>query len=66
MTLTINGADRVVPDDTTLYVLLHREGESDRGKAAAVGGAVVPRSEWPTWTLRDGDVVELISAMQGG
>ncbi len=38
MTLTINGERRVLPDDTTLFHLLHQDGESDRGKAAAVDG----------------------------
>ncbi|SDO90989.1 sulfur carrier protein [Nakamurella panacisegetis] len=66
MTLTINGVDRAVPDDVTLYAILHREGESDRGKAAAVGGVVVPRSQWATRVLRHGEAVELITAMQGG
>ena len=66
MTLTINGVDRAVPDDITLYAMLHREGESDRGKAAAVDGAVVPRSQWATRILRDGETVELITAVQGG
>lgn len=66
MTLIINGAPRVVPDDLTVYTLLHEDGEHDRGKAAAVDGSVVPRSQWETWVLRDGQTVELITAMQGG
>nr|WP_018347801.1 sulfur carrier protein ThiS [Longispora albida] len=37
-----------------------------RGTAVAVNGTVVPRSEWPVTELRDGDSVELLTAVQGG
>jgi sulfur carrier protein len=40
--------------------------EGGRGIAVAVGGEVVPRSEWSTFRLRDGDRVELVQAVQGG
>jgi len=39
---------------------------STRGSAAVVDGAVVPRREWPDFALQDGQVVELITAVQGG
>lgn len=66
MTLTINGAPRVIPDGITLFGLLRQEWDSDRGKAASVDGTVIPRSEWATWVLHDGDCVELLMAVQGG
>ncbi|WP_412541525.1 sulfur carrier protein ThiS [Longispora sp. K20-0274] len=37
-----------------------------RGVAVAVNGTVVPRSTWPATALADGDVVELLTAVQGG
>ena len=42
------------------------QAESSRGGAAALDGDVVPRSQWPSTTLRDGSVVEIVTAVQGG
>ena len=36
------------------------------GLAVARNGAVVPRSQWSQTTLEPGDVVEIVSAVQGG
>jgi sulfur carrier protein len=34
--------------------------------AAAVNGDVVPRGSWTAAPLRDGDQVEVVTAVQGG
>lgn len=39
---------------------------SKLGLAAAVNGAVVPRSRWNGTILADGHTVELVTAAQGG
>jgi sulfur carrier protein len=36
------------------------------GVAVAVDGEVVPRSEWETTPLREGQSVEIVAAVQGG
>jgi sulfur carrier protein len=36
------------------------------GVAAAVNGDVVPRGSWAATPLRDGDQVEVVTAVQGG
>ncbi len=36
------------------------------GVAVALGGEVVPRSEWSERRLADGDRVEVVHAVQGG
>ena len=36
------------------------------GMAVAINGEVVPKREWPTRVVRDGDVIEIIRAVQGG
>lgn len=36
------------------------------GLAVAVDGEVVPRGEWERTTLRDGQRVEVLQAVQGG
>jgi sulfur carrier protein len=36
------------------------------GVAVAIDDAVLPRSAWATTTVRDGDRVEIVTAVQGG
>ena len=66
MNLEINGASRQVGEALTLAALIAAELGSGRGSAAVVDGVVVPRSEWPALALREGQRVELITAVQGG
>jgi sulfur carrier protein len=66
MTITLNGAKCVVEDGTTLEQLMLSVTDSTRGSAAAVDGEVVPRMEWPMIILREGQAVELVTAVQGG
>jgi sulfur carrier protein len=40
--------------------------ERARGVAVAVDGEVVPRGEWGTRRINEGERVEALSAMQGG
>jgi thiazole synthase len=41
-------------------------GEGGRGVAVALDGEVVPHGEWETTTLREGQAVEVLAAIQGG
>jgi sulfur carrier protein len=66
MTITLNGAKCVVDDDTTLESLLISIAGSTRGSAAAVDGEIVPRLTWPMVVLREGQAVEVLTAVQGG
>ena len=64
--LMFNGAQRKVAAHAVLAALIRQESGDARGCAAAVDGDVVPRSEWDSFTLRDGQVIELVTAAQGG
>jgi sulfur carrier protein len=64
--LTVNGAAEEWADGTTLAQLVTARLRSDKGVAAAVDGAVAPRSTWPAVVLEDGQVLELLTAVQGG
>jgi sulfur carrier protein len=64
--ITLNGTAREVAAGTTVAALMTDLTGSTRGSAAAVDGAVVPRGEWHDYALREGQVVELITAVQGG
>lgn len=66
MTIELNGAAHELADGTTVAALLTAVTGSTRGSAAVVDGEVVPRSQWDAYLLRDGQVVELITAVQGG
>jgi sulfur carrier protein len=66
MTITLNGAAHPLTDGVTLAALMTELTGSTRGSAAVVDGEVVPRGDWARFTLHDGQVVELITAVQGG
>jgi sulfur carrier protein len=68
MTITVNGSPEQLPDGAGLTDLLavHGHTAAARGIAIALNGAVVPRTEWTAHPLSDGDVVELLVAVQGG
>ncbi|HWC87972.1 MAG TPA: sulfur carrier protein ThiS [Solirubrobacteraceae bacterium] len=68
MIIAVNGADTELPDGATVAGVLAGLGVPPvgRGVAVAVQGEVVPRREWVSTALRDGDRVEVVSAIQGG
>jgi sulfur carrier protein len=66
MRIQLNGRPHELADGTTVADLIATIAGSGRGRAAVVDGEVVPRSTWSTSPLRDGQVVELITAVQGG
>jgi sulfur carrier protein len=67
MNLTVNGKDREAPAGSTVDdVVRQLAPDSDRGLAVAVNSEVVPRYRWPVTPLRDGDAIEILTAVQGG
>ncbi len=66
MNVTINGEAELVDDGTTLAQLIERRMRTHKGVAAAVDGAVAPRSTWTDLVLHDGAAIELLTAVQGG
>ena len=66
MRLVVNGDQCDVPEGTTVLGLLRAHGARERGSAVAVDGAVVPRGEWASQQLTEGQHVELVHAVQGG
>jgi len=63
MTLTVNGEARTLDAPATVADLLPTE---TRGLAVAVNGTVVPRARHATTAVTDGDVIEIVTAVQGG
>jgi sulfur carrier protein len=66
--VVINGAKRELPDGATVEsaVLAAGAPEDGRGVAVALDGEVVPRGEWPTTAVHEGQQVEVLHAVQGG
>jgi sulfur carrier protein len=67
MMITVNGSAATVADGATVAQMVAEINPSAvRGVAVAVNGDVVPRSAWDATLLRDGDAVEVLTAVQGG
>ncbi|WP_086822218.1 sulfur carrier protein ThiS [Allokutzneria sp. NRRL B-24872] len=65
MRIRLNGKETALASGSTVADALALLGAPDSGVAVAVDGDVVPRSQWST-VLRDGAVVEVLTAVQGG
>ena len=66
MKVTVNGSPREFDSGITVAQLILSVAGTTRGSAAVVDGEVVPRSAWDEQRVADGQVVELITAVQGG
>jgi sulfur carrier protein len=64
--VTLNGEPRELPDGATVEMAVRELATRDDGVAVAVDGEVVPRGEWATTEVRDGQQVEVLRAVQGG
>ncbi|MDR0618956.1 MAG: sulfur carrier protein ThiS [Bacteroidales bacterium] len=67
MVIFINDKQILTDETKSLEAIL--EGENllqKEGMAVAVNGSIVPRKNWETATLNDGDKVDVISAFYGG
>ena len=62
----LNGEPRELPDGATVAEAVAALTAAASGVAAAVNGDVVPRGTWTATPLRDGDQVEVVTAVQGG
>ena len=62
----LNGEPSDLPDGSTVAQAVAERTAASSGVAAAVNGEVVPRGSWAATPLRDGDQVEIVTAVQGG
>ena len=65
MSLTING-EQVEAAGKTLSDYLKEAGYDTRGIAVERNGEVIPRSQYDSTILKDGDQVELVHCVAGG
>lgn len=68
MTVELNGAAIELPEGASVADAVEHLGSEPgrRGIAVAVDGEVVPRSAWSHTGLSDGQMVEIVGAVQGG
>ena len=67
ITVCVNGVEERLAAATIAGLMAARALVSNaRGVAVALNGRVVPRAAWAETSLRDGDRVEIVRAMQGG
>jgi sulfur carrier protein len=66
VTVEINGEGCQVSAGTTVAGVVARWCASSDGIAVARNGEVVPRSAWPSTSLRQDDRVEIVTAAAGG
>jgi sulfur carrier protein len=66
MKVIINGTAHDLAAATTLADAVRLLTTSASGVAAAVNGEVVRRACWATTPVADGDLIEVITAVQGG
>ena len=65
--VVLNGERRELPDRATVETAVRAIGATDgRGVAVALDGEVVPRGEWATTAVHEGQHVEVLRAVQGG
>lgn len=66
MNIILNGASHEGASSVADLVELHLQTRTPRGVAVAVNRTVVPRDQWERVTLKDGDVIDVVTAVQGG
>ena len=62
----LNGDAVDLPRGATLADAVARVAAETAGIAVALNGEVAPRARWESITLGDGDVVDVVTAKQGG
>ncbi|WP_031483324.1 sulfur carrier protein ThiS [Streptomyces bicolor] len=66
VTVSVNGERRRIEPGTALDTLVKSLTAAPSGVAAALNETVVPRAQWASTPLSEGDRVEVLTAVQGG
>ncbi|MFG2433064.1 sulfur carrier protein ThiS [Streptomyces sp. NPDC048508] len=66
MNIVVNGEQRRITAGTALDTLVATLTPAPSGVAAALNETVVPRAQWSSTALAEGDRVEVLTAVQGG
>lgn len=66
MNIKINNEPAIVSDGMKLASIATMLQLPDKGVAVAVNNAMVPRTEWATHTVQEGDDIVILRAFCGG
>jgi sulfur carrier protein len=66
MKIIINGGSMELPERAAVDQAVRALTSLTSGVAVAVNGEVVSRSAWESTSLAEGDLVEVLTAVQGG
>ncbi|WP_406167884.1 sulfur carrier protein ThiS [Streptomyces sp. NBC_00996] len=66
MNIFVNGERQRIATGTALDTLVATLTAAPSGVAAALNETVVPRAQWSSTALSEGDRVEVLTAVQGG
>ena len=66
MIVTINGERHEVAAGATVATMVQALNVARSGVAVALDGEVIARSQWAHALLREGSLVEIVAAVQGG
>lgn len=66
MNIVVNGTPHEGASSVADLVERHLQTRAPRGVAVAVNRTVVPRDRWEQVMLKDGDIVDVVTAVQGG
>jgi sulfur carrier protein len=68
MNIIVNGQPRELPAGATVASVIEMldVAPGARGVAVALDGEVVSRSSWPQTKVKDGALIEVVAAIQGG
>lgn len=66
MKIVVNGQDKDLEAPLTLYNLIEQQGFVEMLIAAARNGEFVPKDIWDEVDITEGDVIDIVSPMQGG
>ncbi len=66
LNVTVNATEHQLPDQTALQQLLEQLAVGSGRIAVEINGEIVPRSQFATHQLADGDKIEIVQAIGGG
>ncbi|HEV2987667.1 MAG TPA: sulfur carrier protein ThiS [Candidatus Angelobacter sp.] len=66
MKLQINGGQRDFPENLTVAMLVEHLGMKADRVAVELNLEIVPRTQWPSMPLKDGDKLEIVHFVGGG
>ncbi|MCH7907973.1 MAG: sulfur carrier protein ThiS [Chloroflexi bacterium] len=66
ITVVINGSDTELDGPTSLVAYLESKDLAERRVAVAINGEIVPRPEYDSIIIREGDRLEIVRPAGGG